>query len=187
MLFGVVMVGVSIVAPPDWKLWMWAAFAATWLAAVLLAVMRRGSAGEVVTVPTDSLVERFDLFTILVLGEVVSGVVIGLAGSDTVTTGIATAVFGMVLGFSFWWLYFDFVGGRKPVTNPRSFGAWVGGLLPISMAIVAAGAAVVSLVEFSGEPQTPRPTAWLLAGAVSLFLVSLVRVFLVLALGAAAG
>lgn len=183
MVFGFVMVGGSVFAPEDWRLWIWAAFAVTWLALVLRSVMGRRPKAEVVTVPTESLVERFDLFTILVLGEVVSGVVIGLAGSDAVTTGIVTAVFGMVLGFSFWWLYFDFVGSRKPVTNPRSFGAWIGGHLPISLAIVAAGAAVVSLVEFSGEPQTPGPTAWLLAGAVSLFLVSLVGVSLALAHG----
>lgn len=183
MLFGIVMVGGSVAAPEAWRLWMWAAFAVTWLASVVGSVMRRRPKDELVTVPTESLVERFDLFTILVLGEVVSGVVIGLTGSETVTTGIVTAVVGMVLAFSFWWLYFDFVGGRKPERDPRVFGIWLGWHLPISAAIVAAGAAVVSLVDFSGEPRTPAPTAWLLAGAMSFFLVSVVGVSAALAHG----
>jgi low temperature requirement protein LtrA len=183
MLFGLVMVGGSIAAPADWRLWIWAAYAVTWLALVLRSVMRKRPKKEIVTVPTEALVERFDLFTILVLGQVVSGVVIGLAGSETVTTGIVTAVVGMVLGFAFWWLYFDFAGGRLPDKDPRIFGAWLGAHLPISAAIVAAGAAVVSLVEFAEEPHTPAPTAWLLAGAMSLFLVSLVGLSAVLAHG----
>ncbi len=183
MIFGLVVVGGSAFAPEDWRLWMWAGFGVTWLARVLGSIMTQRPKDEIVTVPTESLVERFDLFTILVLGEVVSGVVIGLTGSETVTTGIVTAVFGMVLGFSFWWLYFDFVGSRIPQTEPRTFGVWLGWHLPISAAIVAAGAAVVSLVEFSEEPKTPAPTAWLLAAAVSLFLVSVVGVSAALAQG----
>jgi len=183
MIFGIVMVGGSVFAPEAWRLWMWAAFAVTWLVFVVGSVMRRRPKDELVTVPTESLVERFDLFTILVLGEVVSGVVIGLTGSETVTTGIVTAVVGMVLAFSFWWLYFDFVGGRKPERDPRVFGIWLGWHLPIAAAIVAAGAAVVSLVDFSREPRTPAPTAWLLAGAMSLFLVSVVGMSAALAHG----
>ena len=65
-------------------------------------------------VPTDSLVERFGLFTIIVLGEVILGVVTGLsaAGADALT--IATGSLAMVIGFGFWWIYFDLVGRRLP-------------------------------------------------------------------------
>jgi low temperature requirement protein LtrA len=174
MLVGLVMVGGSVFVPGSWRVWIWAAFAVVWLTATLATFMHRRPADQVATVPTDSVVERFDLFTILVLGEVVSGVVIGLSGAASATTGIVAAVFGMMLAFAFWWLYFDFVGRQVPVNAPRVFGAWIGWHLPIAAAIVAAGAAVVSLVEHAGESHTPAPTAWLLAGATSLFLVSLV-------------
>ena len=185
MIFGLVMVGGSIIAPDAWRLWLWAAFAVIWLAAVLATLTRRRRADLIVTVPTESMVERFDLFTILVLGEVVAGVVIGLSGSESIATGMAAAVFGMVLAFSFWWLYFDFVGRRIPVKDPRTFGAWLGWHLPLAAGIAAAGAAVVSLVEYAGESRTPTPTAWLLAGAMSLYLVSLVGVSGALAHGLA--
>ena len=84
----------------------------------------------VATVPTESLVERFDLFTILVLGEVVAGVVAGLSGSETATVAIVTAVVGMVLAFAFWWLYFDFVARRVPSADPRVFGLWMTSTCP---------------------------------------------------------
>lgn len=176
MAAGFVVMGGSAFAPEGWRIWVWAAFVALYLAATLATFMRRRPAEEVATVPTDSLVERFDLFTILVLGEVVAGVVIGLSGTEPGATGIVAAVFGMVLAFAFWWLYFDFVGRRVPLNDPVVFGAWLGWHLPASAAIAAAGAAVVSLVEHAGEPHTPAPTAWLLAGATSLYLVSLVGI-----------
>ena len=46
--------------------------------------------------------------------------------------------------------------------------------LPITLAIAAAGAAIVSLIGHAGDDRTPAATAWLLAGAVALGLVSLI-------------
>jgi low temperature requirement protein LtrA len=176
MMVGVALVGSSVWAPDAWRVPLWAVFAVIGLTLTLVTFMLRRPADHVTTVPTESLVERFDLFTILVLGEVVSGVVIGLSGSKLATTAIVAAVFGMVLAFAFWWLYFDLVGRHLPVNEPRIFGAWIGWHLPIAAAIVGAGAAVVSLVEHAGESHTPVATAWLLASATSLFLLSLVGV-----------
>jgi low temperature requirement protein LtrA len=176
MVASLAIVGASVFAPDGWRVWMWAAFAIMWLAATLATFMRPRPADQVANVPTESVVERFDLFTILVLGEVVSGVVIGLSGSQSATTGMVAAVFGMLLAFAFWWLYFDFVSHHIPVNESRLFGTWIAWHLPASAAIVAAGAAVVSLVEHAEESHTPTPTAWLLAGATSIFLVSLVGV-----------
>jgi uncharacterized membrane protein len=45
------------------------------------------------------------------------------------------------------------------------------------MAIAAAGAAMVSLVEHAGDPRAPVATAWLLTGSVVVLLVALVAVF----------
>jgi low temperature requirement protein LtrA len=170
MVIGVAVVGASALAAPAARVWIWAAFAVFWIGASLAAFMGSRADGVVATVPTESLVERFDLFTILVLGEVVAGVVAGLSGFETASTAILTAVVGMVLAFAFWWLYFDFVARRIPSAEPRVFGAWMVIHLPIAAAIAAAGAAVVSLV--SHAPHVPAPTAWLLGGAMALFLVA---------------
>ena len=46
--------------------------------------------------------------------------------------------------------------------------------LPITLAIAAAGAAMVSLIEHAHEPHARRRPRWLLAGAVALGLLALV-------------
>ena len=62
--------------------------------------------------PTDSFVERFGTFTIIVLGEVVFGVVNGLSLAHHDVTTITTGLIALVVGFGFWWIYFDVVGGE---------------------------------------------------------------------------
>jgi low temperature requirement protein LtrA len=57
--------------------------------------------------------ERFGLFTLIVLGEAVAGVVSGVADSQE----LGRAALALLVGFGMWWIYFDFVGRRpfKPV------------------------------------------------------------------------
>jgi low temperature requirement protein LtrA len=52
----------------------------TWIVGIALAA--RSSRLGLGLTPTDSLVERFGLFTIIILGEVVLGVVAGLSAAD---------------------------------------------------------------------------------------------------------
>ena len=63
-----------------------------------------------------SAVERFGLFTIIVLGEVIVGVVNGVAEHHHLswTVGI-TAALGMLSAIGLWWVYFDFVSHHLPI------------------------------------------------------------------------
>ena len=124
--------------------------------------------------PTDSLVERFGLFTIIVLGEVVFGVVDGLSTPDRDALVIVTGMIALAIGFGFWWIYFDVVGRRPPRNEGGPLVTWMLSHLPITLSIAAAGAAMVSLIGHAGDDRTPAGTAWLLAGAVALGLVSLI-------------
>ena len=51
---------------------------------------------------------------------------------------------------------------------------WVLGYFPITLSIVAAGAATVSLIEHAHDARAPEGTAWLLAGAVALGLLAMI-------------
>ncbi len=117
---------------------------------------------------TPSAVERFGLFTIIVLGEVIVGVVQGVAGHEHLTWTVAgTAALGMLVSIGLWWLYFDTVSHRKPIeTLGRTF-AWIYLHLATTMAIMASGAATLNVVEHAGEP---------LAGGVRTLLVGSVAV-----------
>ena len=54
--------------------------------------------------PTASMAERYGLFIIIVLGEVVLGVVNGLlAAGDLDFRTVATGILGLTIAFGFWW------------------------------------------------------------------------------------
>src|SRR5206468_8352158 len=84
MIISTLVVGTTAAFPDaSWRVLTWAIFAGAWLVFMQLGSRSRGRQAEGI-LPTDSLVERFGLFTIIVLGEVILGVVTGLsaAGPD---------------------------------------------------------------------------------------------------------
>jgi low temperature requirement protein LtrA len=118
--------------------------------------------------PTGSLVERFGLFVIIVLGEVVVGVVDGLSAAER---DARTTVVGM-LALGFWSTYFDVIGERLPRNHARSLAGWLIGHLPLTLAIAAAGAGMVGLIEHAADARTPAGFAWLLSGSVATTLIA---------------
>jgi low temperature requirement protein LtrA len=158
--------------PATPRLVVWAGLGVAWIVGIVLAA-RNSRVGLGLT-PTDSLVERFGLFTIIVLGEVVIGVVAGLSGAERDAMTVLTGLLALWMGFGFWWIYFDLVGGRLPRADGGSLSNWVLSHLPITGSITAAGAGMVSLIGHAHDATTPAGTSWLLAGAVATGLVALV-------------
>jgi low temperature requirement protein LtrA len=168
----VAVIGASALLPAAPRLVVWAGLGVAWIVGIVLAARRsRASLG---LAPTDSLVERFGLFTIIVLGEVVIGVVDGLSGAERDATTIVTGMLALSMGFGFWWIYFDLVGGRLPRADRGALANWVMSHLPIALSITAAGAGMVSLIGHAHDPTAPAGTSWLLAGAVATGLLALV-------------
>ena len=150
----------------------WGLLVFVWLIGMILNGSRSSSMEEGLTV-TESMVERFGLFTIIVLGEVVVGVVDGLGHAELDAITIATAMLALTIGFGFWWIYFDFTGRRLPRGDNPSIIRWMMANLPVTLAVAAAGAAMVSLIEHAHDEHTPEVTAWLLGGSVAVGLVGL--------------
>ncbi len=173
MVVSLLVFAASAVLPTDARLVVWAGFTVGWLALMLLfgRNTRRGSVTGIV--PTDAMVERFDLLVIIVLGEVVVGVVNGLSGADHDPVTLATGLLALMVGFGLWWIFFDVGGRRRPRLDGIAVNAWMEAHLPIAVAIVGAGAAMVGLIEHAHDPQTPAAIAWLLSGSVALALVAL--------------
>jgi low temperature requirement protein LtrA len=167
---------VSAFLPEDLRLLVWAAIVMGWVTGTLvLGVAGRSREGiEFGATPTESMVERFGLFTIIVLGEVVVGVVDGLSEAELDALTITTGMIALTVGFGLWWIFFDFVGRRLPRSDAAAFTRWMLSHLPVTLAIAAAGAAMVSLIEHAHDARTPPETAWLLAGSVTLALASLI-------------
>ncbi len=172
MAVSTVVIAVSAFLPNEVRVVVWGLYILTFLvSAVVIERTDFEGLDDRLTV-TDSMVERFGLFTIIVLGEVVVGVVSGLGDVEHTFRSIFTGIVGLMIGFGIWWTYFDFVGRRTP--RPRNGAmAWMLGHLPITMAIAASGAALLSLIEHAGDSRAPAGTAWLLSGSVAVALIAL--------------
>jgi low temperature requirement protein LtrA len=100
-----------------------------------------------------SLVERFGLFTIIVVGEVIVGIVGGVVEHEHLDWIIGvTALLGSLIAIGLWWVYFDFVSHHPPRPNIISSTGWMYAHLPLTMGIAAAGTAIFNVVHHVGEP-----------------------------------
>jgi low temperature requirement protein LtrA len=169
---GVILASGFLPAGP--RLVVWAGFAVAWVVGMALVARSGRVAFRGGITPTDSLVERLGLFTIIVLGEVVFGVVDGLVSAERDVKTVATGMLALWLGFGLWWIYFDLVGRRLPRDDGGALSNWLLSHLPLTGSIAAAGAGMVSLIGHAHDARTPVGTAWLLAGAVAVALLALV-------------
>jgi low temperature requirement protein LtrA len=128
----VIALGVAVVVmitsaflPVEPRLFVWAGVVIAWIVGMVLA--GRSAVGLSLGMPpTDSLVERFGLFTIIVLGEFVFGVVEGLSVSERDVMTITTGMIALVIGFGFWWIYCSYrsLSPASPgASRPRQGGA----------------------------------------------------------------
>ena len=177
LMYELVLLGSAIVIlssallPPGPRVLAWAAFGVAWIAMMLFLGFRSRNFTIGVT-PTHSMVERFGLFVIIVLGEVVVGVVEGLSHGEQDLITIGTGTLGLVIGLGMWWIYFDLSGRREPRADGRAIATWILTALPITLAIAAGGAAMVSLIEHAHDPVAPEITAWLVCGSVAAVLLA---------------
>lgn len=167
----------SVFIDEDLRVWMWAVFVVVFiLGMVVFAYWRRGdeSAAEAAApLATESLLERFALLMIIVLGEVVASVVDGLGGVEHLSLRVfATGFAGLAVGIAFWWTYFDLIAMRPPSATTRSRYLYNLAQLPLALALTGVGAATVSLIEHGSEEGTPAAASWLFGGFVALAMLT---------------
>ena len=163
----------AIIDNPDTRLILWAIAVGLTVLANLGQIFRTDPFLEDALRITESIAERFGLFTIIVLGEVVVGVADGLAEAERNVETIATGVLALIVGFGFWWNYFDLVGRRPPERVGHNRVLWNFGHFPVWLGIAGAGAGMVSLIEHATDGRTPAATAWLVTGCTALMTLGL--------------
>ena len=127
-------------------------------------------------VPTTAahVVERWGLFTIIVLGESVVLVALGTAGADWDGDSVVAALLGALAVAGVWWLYFDrhasiVLRGGTPAVVVYSYAH-----LPLLLGLAAASAGVALLLEDAGAVHLAAGPSAAYLGGFALFLVSLV-------------
>ena len=165
--FAALLAGTALL-PASARVPAWGLLDAAYLA-VFAALILTASPGASLTV-TDALIERFGTLIIIVLGETLTGVVTGLASQPISPVTLAVGLVAVVVGFGAWWTYFDFAGRRPPRPERAATLQWMLGHLPLTAAIAAMGAAMVSLTDHAHDVRTPAATAWLLCAGAAVVL-----------------
>jgi low temperature requirement protein LtrA len=126
---------------------------------------------------TSKFPERFGLFTILVLGESVVGVVNGLSELNTAgqlgTMQIVNGGLGLAVGIGMWWIYFDFIARRAPKPQIGTALGWVYLHLVTLAAITAVGASISVAIADSVETGLTEPVRHLIGGSASIALLGM--------------
>jgi low temperature requirement protein LtrA len=123
------------------------------------------------------LPERMGLFTLIVLGESIVGIVNGMTEQIWDVYSVIEASLGLCISFSLWWLYFDSTG-RLPIQILREKGRislyliWLYTHFPLVVAITAVGVGIRRLVSSEQHSVLPNSDLWLICGSVAISLIS---------------
>jgi low temperature requirement protein LtrA len=167
-----VMLACTALLPSNARVPAWGLIDAAYLAGFAAVIITASPAQAAALLISDTLTERFGAFLIIVLGETLTGVVAGLSSEPVSGLTLAVGLVAVVVGFGAWWTYFDFAGGRRPRPERRASMRWVLGHLPLTAAIAAMGASMVSLVDHAHEGRTPAATAWVLCAGAAIVLAA---------------
>ena len=113
------------------------------------------------------------MFTIIVLGEAVIAVVNGVSEQKWDVFTVISAVLGLIIAFSWWWVYFDNLGGQpiEMARKDRKIGVvnlWLYTHLPLVIGIAAAGVGVEQILLSKPTLALPDSQRWLICGSVAL-------------------
>jgi len=154
---------------------------ALWIAAVVVdvAVPAFTVRQQAVLPPisADKFPERFGLFTIIVLGESIIGVISGFSelSDDGNLSGSAWAAgpLGLAIGFGLWWVYFDFIARRPPRSRFTAALAWVYLHMATVTTITMAGVGIFNAIADTASGGLRPSSQRMLTGGVGLALVSI--------------
>jgi low temperature requirement protein LtrA len=148
----------------------WGLIDAAYLAGFAAVLLTASPAVADALTITDALIERFGLLIIIVLGEIMTAVVAGLASQPIGALTLSVGLVAVVVGFGAWWTYFDFAGQRPPRPTMAASTQWMLSHLPVTAAVAAMGAAMVSLIDHAQDSRAPAAAAWVLCAGAAVVL-----------------
>jgi low temperature requirement protein LtrA len=124
------------------------------------------------------LPERMGLFTLIVLGETIFGLVASLSDHEWNIESTISVGAGLSIAFSLWWMYFDNVEG-SPIRAFRERGrvriytAWIYLHFPLVVGLVSTATGIRYIVSATQDVALSYAGEWLICGSVSLCLFSI--------------
>ena len=174
-VFGAALWALSLLVPEPWRFGLWG------LALVVEGstpwVARRAMAS--VPYHASHLPERYGLFTIIVLGESLVAVVLGIDDADWGLASAFVAAGGFLVAACLWWVYFDFIELADIKRSLLARNVFIYGHLLIALGLTIAGVGVKKAILYSGEPHIPAGGSWALGGGTALFLAGIGLIYAV--------
>ena len=124
------------------------------------------------------LPERMGLFTLIVIGETIFGLVSILSYHEWDLESTISIGAGLSIAFGLWWLYFDNTDGA-PIRAFRQKGririyiTWLYVHFPLVIGLVCTATGIRYIVSASQNIALPYAGEWLICGSVSLCLFSI--------------
>ena len=123
------------------------------------------------------LPERMGLFTLIVIGESIVSIVIGMTDQQWNLYSVIVSSLGLCISFSLWWLYFD-SSGRLPIqiliekSNVAIYFIWLYIHFPLVVAITSVGVGIRHLMSNEQYSALTASDLWLICISVSIFLIT---------------
>jgi low temperature requirement protein LtrA len=170
---------VFLLVPLSWRLAVFVVWFAADLATPYVAGWDARMGGH-----RHHIVERYGLFTIIVLGESIVSATLaaGKAIGGAVGAGplLVTGLGGLIVVCAVWWIYFDFTSGHAPVLGKRAQYLWGYGHYFVFAALAAIGAGLSLSVTWLTDPAHVHLPLWgvamVVGAAVAAFLVVIVLI-----------
>jgi low temperature requirement protein LtrA len=124
------------------------------------------------------LPERMGLFTLIVLGESIVSIVVGMTNQTWNLYSVTVSSLGLCISFSLWWLYFSDVKGTaiQAVREKAKIGiyyAWLYAHFPLVIGITAVGVGIKDIVSLEQGRVIEPATLWLICISLTTSLISL--------------
>ena len=173
--FGALCWAVSLLAEPPLRYLLWA----TGISIDLLVPLVGGSVLRNRPLDTSHMPERFGLFTLIVLGEMVLSVVAGASSLQWQPAAGVAAVLAFVVAVGIWWPYFDFLE-RSPFDRSLGSGlTYIYAHLPLVVGIAGLGVGLGRAIANAGRRTLSGPDAALTGGSFALWVAAFACVQLV--------
>ena len=169
----------SIVIPLPWRFGLWGVA----LAVDFLTPLTAGQLHIKFPPHLMHLPERFGLFTIIVIGEAVVSVVVGIQPEEITLGSSAEGIMGLLVAFALWWGYFEGAKGAavrvlNASSHVRRYQLWLYSHLPLLMGITATAVGIKHVIRQSPLTALPFPEGWLLSLSVAASVLALNAIFL---------
>ncbi|MEN8040957.1 MAG: low temperature requirement protein A [Actinomycetota bacterium] len=166
----------SIIVPEPARFWFWGIALAIDFATPF--VVRKAQAAAPLDV--SHLPERFGLFIILVLGETIVAVAVGLSHVEWQMSTTIIGIAGVSMASALWWIHFDNVDGsvvrRKGGGKAWRPTVWIYSHLPLAIGLAMVGVGIEHAIVAADHHHFTDAERWLLVGGLVVALSALIGI-----------